>query len=1149
MSSFSQTDYYTNWLSELVGRSEPYGFALIARNDSDALRDLLTHYPEEIKKTNAKGETLLVAAAKGGSSDIMKLLLPLHKEANKNALLAMAVEANNLQAVEGLWSYPLPDPYATQSFQGERIASYDYVARKGSPEMAVLFAQKTQFDKKRIYSFLHTAFDTENYAAALKIAEAGIDINGKKLGRTPLERALQAGQKDIAQAIIRQDYFSFDSIKDLPTLIEDKDINQALTDSGHLKPYHVTPILSQALKKGDLQKAQKLLDAGVDIHCYEWYNANYHIALLPKESLLFLANNHFVPNRDHPSLAHLLLEKGYLEHIPYLIEQRVDHTIKNHAGERLIDVAIKDMRTKDRAALIKTLIDHGANITEPVQQAGTDARQSVLEKIFQRHYGDESNFPQNTDIIHHLVDTGWKDEAGNSLKHWALSHSSQVHDSYLTAALLRPPIDWEAKNRDGQSLADLLKHPDNHSIRRELAKSGHGTPLLSIYARDIPANRDAITQLLAAGAMPERKDTLDLLAFHIEKERHFVFGEPSFAQLLSNPSPEEQASLNTLFLKTAQYGKALYEPLLVQMGADIHTTTSEGENALHLAARNQDTATCARLLALGIDPAAKNRQGQTPADMTNDAELKRFLASAGKERSERIDLLLQMAAPDAINVSHIPLQPNDCSYVTNEQPVLSSPGAPSITVATIEPPSGHQEMTTYAALCSRALAGNRARGSVVAYGAELPHASVASPTYDNKKMPEGWLNHPAIASGKIVFSASYGEYPLNPDSTHIKNNLAELIESRRRPEQERMETLFQQTKPIVFQGVGNCREASKEMQCAYAQFRQDNQEFSHGPRTVSVGAVGRENGTWVVKKFSQYNPFIIAPLPDKSINGIGIGGTSGSTPAEAGLYAELGERHPGRSYEDIMFALAKTADKDIYYYDNQSLEKVAFTPNAAGLSFSREAGVGIINFNKADALLTEMDKAVAQKPTAAIDYMETVTTTTDGIMPQPSGRDAGKYVYQLTIPTSADGQPNQAGRIRKLVADTRFAEGETGTVTLRSPRGTETTLTRSLSGWSSVYSLLGEEFKPGEQFTIVTDKPLKHTDISIHGFNTDSIITQFLVNNSQIPVRHADADIAIPKLPETIRYEPNATPNNTALSKPALNISKPQTSPTSPRPN
>ncbi len=180
---------------------------------------------------------------------------------------------------------------------------------------------------------------------------------------------------------------------------------------------------------------------------------------------------------------------------------------------------------------------------------------------------------------------------------------------------------WAAlafENND--QLGQLLKHGANPNTAEELSLM---TPLMA--AETLPL----AWTLLGAGANPRARDRTGQTALHYApKMRDGALIVPLLVRAGAdiNARADEPAAITPLFCAIENYFEAADKDnagkmirIMVQYGADINVTDSNGANVLAIAAAHNRPELIKLLIELGADPTKRLGNGRTPLDYAKEA--------------------------------------------------------------------------------------------------------------------------------------------------------------------------------------------------------------------------------------------------------------------------------------------------------------------------------------------------------------------------------------------------------------------------------------------------------------------------------------------------------------------------------------------------
>ncbi len=523
------------------------------------------------------GETPLMVAARGGSAEIVQMLIDAGADVNAQN------EKNNNQTALIL---------ATREGHAEVVkvllaAGADKTARLTKEEHKDIFkADVSQADPG--YTLLMLAFMplrgslyykeyTPHPQVIKALIEAGVDVNAQNIkGETALYLAAKRGDTEAVKMLLAagaevntQDNYNKETPLNQAARRDHTEIVKALIAAGadvNAKDEDNSTALMSAAYCGKIEIVQMLLAAGADVNAQRYYynstalmdatdcrrtetvkaliaaGADVNAKNKNNDTALMLASN-----GDYSGLRGFANEyyKAYTEIALALIAAGADVNIKNKDDETALIRAINNGYTEIALALIKA----GADVS-----AKDDDNETALMRATSR---------DNAEIVRALIAAG---------------------------------ADVNAK--DNKTLLMKAAYQKNTEIVRVLIAAGadvnakgyhNGTALMSAVG-----NAETLQMLIAAGADVNAKD-----------------------------------DDNETALMRAVYNAEIVQ-MLIAAGADVNAKDDDNDTALMRAARWGHTKTVRVLLAAGADVNAKNNDNKTALDMAQTDEIAALLRRAKK---------------------------------------------------------------------------------------------------------------------------------------------------------------------------------------------------------------------------------------------------------------------------------------------------------------------------------------------------------------------------------------------------------------------------------------------------------------------------------------------------------------------------------------
>ncbi|TKR30217.1 ankyrin repeat domain-containing protein [Luteimonas gilva] len=180
------------------------------------------------------------------------------------------------------------------------------------------------------------------------------------------------------------------------------------------------------------------------------------------------------------------------------------------------------------------------------------------------------------------------------------------------------PMDTAKTFHDSASavLADAVKAGDAARIKELVAGGANpnaqgekGLPMLQ-WAM-LNQSRDGFDALLAAGADPARGNDDGVTAVHLAAMADTDYYLRKLLEKGASPDTPNTVTGVTPLMAALMAERADHADFLLKSGAKVAAADRQGNTALHLAAKINETGRVLQLLEAGADPNAKNAQGVT----------------------------------------------------------------------------------------------------------------------------------------------------------------------------------------------------------------------------------------------------------------------------------------------------------------------------------------------------------------------------------------------------------------------------------------------------------------------------------------------------------------------------------------------------------
>ena len=358
-------------------------------------------------------------------------------------------------------------------------------------------------------------------------------------------------------------------------------------------------MLFQAIRKGDLEEVELLLDKGVDVHADDnvgWppmVRAAEHGQLAIVETLLARGADPLRGTVGHRMPLYFAAEEGHLAVVSLLLRQPgVDPSLKDYTAQ----TALFKAANNGHHEVVELLLQQkGIDPDAPSRDGFTP----LLQAIFGRHQEVVKLLLDRSD-----VDPNRSDKTYQQTPLWM---ASTAGDEILKMVLERKDLDINGRSRWGE------------------------TPLYQAIQRN---HLSAAKLLLAAGADPNERTDEQKTALSWSAAQGT---EDSLLLLLQHPTTAldtRDRTGQTPLQHAATAGHAKCLRMLLDAGANVNHADSDGRTALTLAASKGHKVAAKLLVRNGADVDARDRRGDTAlavAAVGNHDAVVRLLLGSGAD--------------------------------------------------------------------------------------------------------------------------------------------------------------------------------------------------------------------------------------------------------------------------------------------------------------------------------------------------------------------------------------------------------------------------------------------------------------------------------------------------------------------------------------
>ena len=410
---------------------------------------------------------------------------------------------------------------------------------------------------------LHWAVHGEQLELARMLVDAGANVDvANDLGITPLYLASAAGNASLV------------------TLLLDHGANAKVT-----APSGVTALM-EAVRSGSLETVRLLLSHGADVNARE--RARQQTALM------------WAAGRRHPAIVRVLIEHGADVHARS--SQRPLTVMLDRGPRRAVKTSMQDARTVARggsSALVMAAQSGSAESARLLLAAGADANDAAAD--------------------------------GNS----ALVTAAFSGHGEVAAVLLEAGADANAAGAGYTALHAAALRGDLATVKALLAKGANpdtpitrGSPVRRFGSQwALPTTLQGATPLIVAAAYVETEIMRALLGAGARTDAVLADGTTALLAAAGTPvekeaRPSDLARWNIVDSDTPAVPRAETEvltavTLLLDAGANVNEVAlGTGDTALHGAAGDDMPAVIQLLVERGANLHARNKNGQTPLELT-----------------------------------------------------------------------------------------------------------------------------------------------------------------------------------------------------------------------------------------------------------------------------------------------------------------------------------------------------------------------------------------------------------------------------------------------------------------------------------------------------------------------------------------------------
>ncbi|GAB5387641.1 MAG: hypothetical protein Alpg2KO_06090 [Alphaproteobacteria bacterium] len=337
---------------------------------------------------------------------------------------------------------------------------------------------------------------------------------------------------------------------------------------------------------------------------------------------------------------------------------------------------------------------------------------------------------------------------------------------------------------------------------------------------------------------------------------------------------------------------------------------------------------------------------------------------------------------------------------------------------------------------------------------------------DASAMMKIMLQHPGIKDGSVIFSRSMGNIFVSQESFQ-RSHQVDGRWTGKFAERDFWEDLA----PVIYNSVGNDHDDGDRWL--------DATDMLLGPRTVLVGGVEWDTRAkrWVMEDYSENDPVFVTQMPERWGNS--YSGTSFNAPGGAAIHATLKKRYPTLDPEEIVFAMAMTASRNIRHEGSES----TFRPNGNGFASSRRAGFGVVQADKADAVAAEIALLKHEAGDAELINTRVSIAPDSGKAYSNQSQPSFRHYYEIEAP--------QDMVLTNITLDIYQEKGEhRGGATLLINKDLKLiSMKHSSDSQARSDAVMGQVVRKGDKLTIITPAPLAEgAFIALRGQRADSAI-------------------------------------------------------------